>query len=366
MAIDKKPDFSTVIIGSGPAGLTAAIYLARAGIKPVVLSGNRLGGQLGMAAKVENFPGFPEGIPGGQLMLRMRQQAERFGVEIVLVQAKKIIAAKSFESGKDQDQAGFVVVTDKEEIRAQAIIIATGASARWLGVPGEKRWRGRGVSFCATCDGPFFRDKVVAVIGGGNTALTEALFLARLARQVFLIHRREHYRAEKILQERLRQEKKIIPLFNTQVKEFLGQERLTHLRLESRLVVETGEYQEEIARYPDQYGDQKSGRSARNLVPDQSFQWQLAVDGAFVAIGHRPNTAFLKGFLELDEKGYIKTKNEVFTSIEGVFAAGDCVDYRYQQAVTAAAMGCKAALETERFLSNLKSQKSKVKSASKK
>jgi len=384
MLNDQMTKYDTVVIGSGPAGLTAAIYLARGGLKTLVLTGDQPGGQLTTTTEVGNFPGFPKGILGGELMARMRQQAERFGAEFVLTRANKVvnkmsnkmtnkitnkIANKIEKTGNhkkliDHDRSkmanrkimGFLIKTNsEEEITTRAVIIATGASPRWLEVSGEERLRGRGVSACATCDGPFFKNKTVVVIGGGNAALTEAEFLTRFAQKVFLIHRREHYRAEEILQERIKKNEKVVPLFNTQVKEFLGDEKLTGLLLESRLRVETGEYAHEIAQYPNKFGARllKDGRSATiQQKLEDSFQWQLAVDGAFVAIGHQPNTDFLKGFLELDEKGYIKTKDEVFTSVEGVFAAGDCADHRYQQAVTAAAMGCKAALETVSWLSS--------------
>lgn len=321
-----------VIIGSGPAGYTAAIYLSRGGFKPLVLTGNQPGGQLIITTEIENFPGF-ESISGRDLMAQMRRQAEKFGAKVVIDQAEKI----------EKTKTGFKIIGFQKEYLGRAVIIATGASARWLKVPGVGKFKGKGVSACATCDGPFFKGKTAALIGGGDTAFTEVEFLARFAKKIYLIHRREEFRAQKILQDRVAKIKKAIPLFNSQVLEFLGEEKLVALKLETRFKTEAGQYHDLVKTFPEKYG--------KKLKEDKkSIIWQLPVEGAFIAIGHNPNTGFLKGTIELDEKGYLKTKNEVFTSAEGIFAAGDCVDWKYRQAIIAAGMGCKAAIEVEEWL----------------
>ncbi len=312
VADDQMNKYDAVIIGSGPAGLTAAIYLSRGGFKVLVLTGNQPGGQLVLTTNIENYPGF-ESVAGPELMSRMQKQVEKFGTEVVAGEAVSIRNLKRF----------VVKTQSNKEYFAKVVIVATGASAKWLNVPGVGRLRGKGISVCATCDAPFFKDKVAAVVGGGDTAFTEAEFLTRFAKKIYLIHRREKYRAEKIIRDRVLASKKIKPLVNTQVKKFLGENKLKTLELET------------------------IGKG----------KWRLAVDGCFIAIGHKPNTDFLKarlparqGFLDLDEKGYVKVHNEVFTSVDGVFAAGDCVDWKYKQAITAAGMGCKAAIEAREWL----------------
>lgn len=301
-----------LILGSGPAGYTAAIYGARASLEPVVIAGLQPGGQITTTSFVENYPGFPEEIAGTELVSRMQEQAERFGARIIYDTAVSV----------DLSVRPFVCTLDSGDVfSCDALIVATGASARMLGVEGEEALRGKGVSYCATCDGFFYRKKKVAVIGGGNAAVEEALYLANLAEEVSLIHRRDSFRAEKIQQDRLFNNPKIKLILDTVVEKFIGSEAegLTGLALKN---VKTGEIAE------------------------------LSVDGAFVAIGYEPNTDIFKGQLELNENGFIVTEAGLpFTGIKGVFAAGDVQDPRYQQVVTAAAGGCRAAIEAERYLS---------------
>ncbi len=302
-----------LIIGSGPAGYTAAIYAARANLRPVVIQGLQPGGQLSMTTDVENFPGFAEAVQGPWLMEQMARQAERCGAELVLDLVSEV----------DFGRRPFRLRTDGGlEFTADAVIIATGAVARWLGLESEKRFQGFGVSACATCDGFFFRGRPVAVVGGGNTAVEEALYLSQMCERVHLIHRRDRLRAEKVLQDRLFRNPKIQPHWNRVVVEVLGEEepvkRVVGLRLRD---VRTGMVEE------------------------------LAVDGVFIAIGHDPATGLFRGQLEMDEQGYIKTPgHSTRTSVPGVFAAGDVQDKIYRQAVTAAGSGCMAALEAERYL----------------
>ncbi len=296
-----------LVLGSGPAGLTAAIYAARADLEPIVLAGFQPGGQLTITTEVENYPGFPDGIQGPELMLRFRQQAERFGTRVHDVEADRV----DFSSRPFRAWAGGV------EYRAQAVIVATGASALWLGLESEERLRGKGVSACATCDGFFFRDREIAVVGGGDTAIEEALYLTRFATTVHVIHRRDEFRASKIMQARLESHPKVRIHRNTVVEEVLGGGAVTGLALRD---VGTG------------------GRTS------------LPVSGLFVAIGYRPNTAPFDGWLEKDEKGYLVVEHETHSRIEGVFIAGDVHDHRYRQAVTAAGDGCRAAIDAERWL----------------
>ncbi|NWJ46981.1 MAG: thioredoxin-disulfide reductase [Chloroflexi bacterium] len=295
-----------VIIGSGPAGLTAAIYTSRADFDTTLIAGYQPGGQLMITSEIENFPGFPKGIEGPELMDNMRRQAERFGTRIVDVDA----------TGVDFSGTLHKVFTDNETFEANAVIVATGANAMWLNLPSEQRLMGRGVSGCATCDGFFFKDKEIAVIGGGDTALEEALFLTRYASKVTLIHRRDKLRASKIMQDRILSHPKISMLFDSAVEEVLGESKVEGLIL-------------------------------RNLKTGQTKNINL--QGLFVAIGHKPNTDIFKGWLEMNEQGYLITRNESETNVPGVFVAGDVFDYRYRQAITAAGSGCKAALDAEKY-----------------
>ncbi|MBO3802372.1 MAG: thioredoxin-disulfide reductase [Candidatus Brockarchaeota archaeon] len=296
-----------VIIGSGPAGLTAAIYACRANLSTTVVAGSAWGGQLMLTTEVENFPGFPDPILGPDLMENMRRQAEKFGAKIVYEDATKV----------DFSARPFKVFAGGEELEARSVIIATGASSKWLGLESEERLRGRGVSSCAACDGMFFRGKKVAVVGGGDTALEEALTLAKIASQVTVVHRRDKLRASKVLQERALGNGKIGFAWNAVVVEILGKEKVEGIRIKD---VQTGQ------------------------------ESTIYCDGVFVAIGHQPNTELFKGQVELDPMGYVVTHEGSRTSVEGVFAAGDVQDHKYRQAVTAAASGCKAALDAEKWL----------------
>ncbi|MFH1262624.1 MAG: thioredoxin-disulfide reductase [Pseudomonadota bacterium] len=296
------------IIGSGPAGLTAAIYTSRALLNPLLFEGFAAGGQLMTTTEVENFPGFPDGVVGPDLMGLFRKQAERFGTRIVGKDVTKVNFKKR----------PFAIEVGSEKIETETVIVATGATAKLLGRPEEQRLMGRGVSVCATCDGAFFRNQVVAVVGGGDTAMEEVLFLTRFASKLYLIHRRDQFRASNIMLERVKKNPKIELVLNAVVDEISGEKDVTGLRLK----------------------DVKSGKTR-----------QLDATGLFVAIGHQPNTKLFEGHLELSPTGYIVTKNGgTGTSIEGVFAAGDVQDHVYRQAITAAGSGCMAAIEAARYL----------------
>ncbi len=301
-----------LIIGSGPAGYTAGIYAARAGLKPILVSGTQVGGQLTITTEVENFPGFPTPIQGGELMQRMREQAQNLGVQIIDDTITEI----------DFENRPFVCSSENaNSYVSDSLIIATGASARWLGIPSETKFRGFGVSACATCDGFFYRNRNVAVVGGGNTALEEALYLTNFAKSVTIIHRRDEFRADKTMQERVKQNPKINVAWNTVVAEIVGTE--TPLGV--------------------------TGIKLKNVKTDNISD--LAVDGVFIAIGHHPNTDLVKGHLKLDDEGYIATKpDSCETSVKGVFAAGDIRDPHHRQAIIAAGSGCIAALEAEKYL----------------
>lgn len=301
-----------VIIGSGPAGLTAAIYTSRGAASTLVLAGSTWGGQLMLTTEVENFPGFPEGIMGPDLMLKMRQQAERFGSVVKEEDVREVVTSEN----------GFLVKTDNFSYKAESVIVASGAATKWLEAPGIKELIGRGVSSCAPCDAYFFKDKKVAVVGGGDSAMEEALVLSKFANEVIIIHRRDEFRASKIMQDKVFANPKIKVLWNTEVKEAKGKEKL------EALVLINNETQE---------------------VKEESF------DGLFVAIGHIPQSEVFKGLLELDEKGYIKVFDHTKTNVPGIFVAGDVHDFRYKQAITAAGFGCMAALDALSYLENLKS-----------
>lgn len=308
-------DFTTaehrrvVIIGTGPAGLTAALYTARANLEPLVLQGPEPGGQLITTTDVENFPGFPDGIMGPDMMQKFEQQATRFGADI----RWGTVTAVDFSRRPFR-----MLVDDDKPVVADAVIISTGASAKYLGLESERRLLGHGVSACATCDGAFFRDQDVAIVGGGDTAMEEALFLTRFATKVYLIHRRDSFRASQIMQDRVMAHGKIEVIWNTVVEDIKGEKEVEAIAIRN---VETG--------------------AARDL----------AVQGFFVAIGHKPNTDIFAGQIDRDETGYIQTKpDSTYTNIEGVYACGDAQDHVYRQAVTAAGTGCMAAIDAERWL----------------
>jgi thioredoxin reductase (NADPH) len=296
-----------LIIGSGPAGLTAAIYAARADLEPLVIAGFIPGGQLMITSEVENFPGFPEGIDGPALMANMRAQAERFGARLVDVDVESV----------DFSDRPFKVTAGGTRYTADSVIVATGASAIWLELENETRLRGRGVSACATCDGFFFRDKRIAVVGGGDSALEEALFLTKFGSEVVIIHRRDEFRGSRIMQNRAKSHPKISIEWNTRVTDVLGEEKVEGLELTD---TQTGETRE------------------------------MPVDGLFIAIGHKPNTEVFKACLDVDDKDYLAVTDHTRSNVEGVFVAGDVHDHRYRQAVTAAGDGCRAAIDAERWL----------------
>ena len=301
--------YDVIIIGSGPAGLTSAIYTTRADLKTLIVGGNKWGGQLMLTTLVENFPGFPEGIQGPELMQNMRKQAEKHGAEII---------DTDFVSGDFTKPKGpFKVKTTEAEYEAKSVIIATGADTKWLGVPGEEALIGRGVSSCAPCDAPFFRDKNVIVIGGGDSAMEEAQVLTKFASSVTLVHRKESFRASEIMTKRVQENLKIKTLFNSEIKEIIGEEKVEKVKILNNKTNEISE---------------------------------VLTDGVFVAIGHIPNSNVFKG-IEIDDRGFIKVVDHTRTNIEGVFVAGDVHDAEYKQAVTAAGFGCAAALETEKWLS---------------
>jgi thioredoxin reductase (NADPH) len=299
--------YGVIIIGSGPAGYTAALYAARSNLSVLMLQGYQTGGQLMQTSEVENYPGFEDGILGPEMMEKFEKQALRFGAEMI---PEDVVSV-------DFSQRPFIVNTDSDEFRAKAIIIATGASAKWLGLPSERHLQGRGVTACATCDGFFFKNKDVIVIGGGDTAMEEATFLTRYVNHVTIVHRRGTFRASKIMQNRAEKNPKISFLMDSEVIEVLGDDAVTGVRVR----------------------DTRNGEE--NVLPAQ---------GLFLAIGHKPNTDLFKGIINMNEVGYIEPVEFTMTNIPGVFAAGDVTDHRYRQAITAAGDGCRAAIDLERWL----------------
>jgi thioredoxin reductase (NADPH) len=298
-----------IIIGSGPAGLTSAIYSARANLAPLMIEGEEAGGQLMITTDVENFPGFPEAVTGPGLIEVMRRQAQKFGTRFLTKNVTKV----------DFTQRPFKVWVGKDLFLAKAVIISTGASAKYLGLPSEKKFMNRGVSACATCDGAFFKNVEVGVVGGGDTAMEEANFLTRFASKVYLIHRRDSFRASKIMVERTLKNPKIQVLWNTEVAEVLGDDKGVN------------------------------GLALKNVVTGATSE--KAVQGLFLAIGHKPNTELFKGIIETEDNGYLRTKKGTsYTNVDGVFAAGDVQDHVYRQAITAAGTGCMAAIDAERWL----------------
>lgn len=308
---------NVIIVGSGPSAYTAAVYASRANLSPLILEGEGgrnegiPGGQLMITTEVENYPGFPKGVQGPELMLLMREQAERFGTRIETGWVDRVDLAKR----------PFSLTTSEKTYQAKAVILATGAGAKFLGIPSEKLLMNRGVSACATCDGalPVFRNKKLVVVGGGDTAIEEATFLTRFASKVALVHRRDTLRASKIMQEKAKKNPKIEFVWNSVVEEIL-----------------------------DSKAGKVTGVRLKNVATNETTVYECG--GVFIAIGHEPNTGFVRGAIELDDKGYVRVTRGTYTSVEGVFAAGDCVDHVYRQAVTAAGMGCMAAIDAERWL----------------
>ena len=335
--------YDVIIIGSGPAGLTAAIYATRGALSTLVIGGSKWGGQLKLTREVENYPGFPEGVQGPELMSLMRKQAERFGAEVKEEDVDAVDFSPTSPEGLDTLRQRGVkvmrVIAEKTEYKGRSVIIATGAETRWLGLPNEEKLIGRGVSSCAPCDAPFFKDKRVFVIGGGDSAMEEALVLSKFAAEITIVHRRDSFRASDIMQKKVLENQKIKVIWNSEVADILGEEKVTGVRLNDVNTQNTEEHQ---------------------------------VDGIFVAIGHTPMSKVFGGQIEVDEKGYVKkirnTKYEIrneqgevvgntynmMTSVEGVFVAGDVHDHHYRQAVTAAGMGCMAAMDAERWLETQK------------
>lgn len=309
--------YDVIIIGSGPAGLTAAIYTTRAALSTLVIAGARWGGQLMLTTDVENFPGFPEGIQGPDLMAKMRKQAEKFGTVFVGEDVESV----------DFKNRPFKVNAGDEGYEGKTVIIATGAESLWLGLPSEQKYIGRGVSSCAPCDAPFFKNKNVVVVGGGDSALEEALVLTKFANSVTIVHRRDKFRASDILQKRVLENPKIKTMFNSEVVEILGN-----------------------SPSPGASAEQGEKVTGVKIKGNQTNEVQkMAVDGVFVAVGHAPSTKIFQG-LELDQKGYVVVRDHTKTSVSGVFVAGDVHDYHYRQAVTAAGYGCMAAMDCERWL----------------
>lgn len=330
--------YDIIILGSGPAGLTAAIYTTRADLKTLVIAGVKSGGQLMLTTLVENFPGFPEGIQGPDLMANIRSQAEKFGAEFV---------DDDFTSADFSSQP-FKVSVGNKTYQGKAVIIATGAENKWLDVPGEKEKIGRGVSSCAPCDAAFFRNKNVIVVGGGDSAMEEALVLAKFATNVIIVHRRDSFRASEIMIKRVMENPKIHEFFNAEIIEVLGEQKVEKVKVR--------------VRPSDKALPSKSKEEIEKITPAllqfkvlekdaETITGTIVIDGVFVAIGHRPNTANFKN-IELDEGGFIKVHDHFLTNIDGVFVAGDVHDNQYKQAITAAGYGCSAALELQKWLAS--------------
>lgn len=307
----EKNIYDTIIIGSGPAGYTAAVYTARGNLTTLLFAGITPGGQLMITTDVENYPGFEAGVMGPELMEKMKKQAERFGAKIISEEVTNV----------DLSSPPFKIFAGKKEYFAKTVIIATGASAQWLGLASETRLRGKGISGCATCDGFFFKDKDLIVVGGGDAAMEETLFLTRFAKSIKILVRRDVFRASAIMQNRVKTHPKISILWNTEVIEFLGENRLESVRI----------------------ANNKTGKKEI-----------IKIDGAFISIGHKPNTEIFRGKIEIDEKGYIIRKKNSETSVPGVFVSGDVHDHRYRQAVTAAGYGCEAAIDAMKYLEEQK------------
>ena len=337
--------YDVIILGSGPAGLTAAIYTTRASLKTLVVAGEKWGGQLMLTTEVDNFPGFPEGIMGPDLMQNMRKQAERFGAVFLDENVKEVNFERTLSSTEKGKNTFKVMVADKT-YEGKSVIIATGADTKWLDVPGEKEKIGRGVSSCAPCDAPFFRNKNVIVAGGGDSAMEEALVLSRFATNVFIVHRRDSFRASQAMQDRVFATKNIHQVFNTTIDEVMGEMKVEKVKLRTKPSDKSllQKSVEEIDKVAAPLLPHKT-----LAVEGESIVWEASIDGIFVAIGHIPNSSVFPN-IEVDEKKFIKAHEHAHTNIEGIFVSGDVHDSRYMQAVTAAGFGCAAALEAERWL----------------
>ncbi len=361
MGINDKQIYNVIIIGSGPAGLTAAVYTSRAKLKTLVVAGESWGGQLMLTTEVENYPGFEEGLLGPELMEKMKKQALRFGAEWVeknvtgvqfgkypfeVVVDKSLVTSHS-ALNKEKQMTNDLMTNDK--FFGRAVIVATGAEAIWLGVPGEAKLIGRGVSSCAPCDAAFFRNKRVVVVGGGDTAMEEALVLTKFASEVFLVHRRDSFRASKIMIDKVLQHSKIKVFWDSEIVDVKGEHKLESVNIKTKATRFSSEKQTMLERGQGTVLEEKG----------EEVIWQAKIDGVFVAVGHKPITEVFKEELELDEKGYILKNSKLIgyqmaTSKEGVFVAGDVHDHHYRQAVTAAAFGCMAGMEVERWLEDSK------------
>lgn len=326
--------YDVIIIGSGPAGLTAAIYTTRANLKTLIIGGRSWGGQLMLTTEVENFPGFPTGIMGPELMQNIRKQAEHHGAEILDV---------NFKSGNFSKRPFTVTSDDEKTYTGKSIIVATGADTKWLGVKGEKEKIGRGISSCAPCDGAFYRNKNVIVVGGGDSAMEEAEVLTKFATHVWLVHRRDEFKASQIMQKRTFENPKITVVWNSELAEIAGELKVEKVHIKTtgaKIKVKEGGAEKEVT--PEAFG-------GKTLESGKDLMWEFPIDGVFVAIGHTPNSKVFEN-IEADEKGFIKTFDHTRTNIEGVFVAGDVHDSQYMQGITAAGFGCMAALDTEKWL----------------
>ncbi len=330
--------YDVIIIGSGPAGLTAGIYTGRGNRKTLLIAGRAWGGQLMLTTEVENFPGFPEPIMGPELMKRMREQTERYGAEILDV---------NFSSSDFSKKPLKIVADDDKEYYSKSVIIATGADTKWLQIPGEKEKIGRGVSSCAPCDAAFYRNKKVVVIGGGDSAMEEALVLTKFASEVFIVHRRDEFRASDIMQKKVFENEKITVIWNNTPVEILGDVKVEKIKFTTsgpKLKIKTQNQDKEVS-IEEMGGTVVSSENGQTL-------WEFPTDGVFVAIGHIPNSKVFEG-IDTDEKGFIKVYDHTRTNMEGVFVAGDVHDNAYMQGITAAGFGCMAALEVEKYLENI-------------
>ena len=322
--------YDVIIVGSGPSGLTAAIYTTRASLKTLVIAGSKWGGQLQLTTEVENFPGFPEGVQGPDLMLAMRKQAEKFGAEFV----DDDMSPTDFSQ---MSGGPFTVNVGSKSFTGKTLLIATGADAKTLGVPGERELTGHGISYCATCDGAFFRGKQILVVGGGDSAMEEANFLTKFAEHVTIIHRRDEFKASQIMTDRCKANEKISFMLNSQITEVLGQGKVTGVKIKTTpppVILSEAK-------------DLDSSATPQNDTIEKIIE--MPIDGIFVAIGHTPNTKIFQG-IEVTDHGYVRAQNGTRTNIEGIFVSGDVEDDRYQQAITAAGFGCQAALDIEKYL----------------